>query len=439
MAAIGIAYSQSPDPQTPASRRTRDSDSVSTTVPDSSRPSGIDLLRGRRPLGQDSVTADSIPADTTRTRLSRINRSKVDIESTVTFNAKDSLVLSGLERAFLYGDGTVEYQDFKVNSAKIEMDLDSSTVHATGMPDSVGELTDTPVFQDKSGEYESKTMKYNFKTQRGYITEVITEQQDGYLTGGKAKRTEDGAFYVEDGKYTTCEDHEHPHFYFQLTKAKVRPKKDVVTGPGYMVLADVPLPLALPFGYFPFSEKYSSGIIFPTFGDDFNRGFYLRDGGYYFAINDNLDLALRGEIYTKGSWGLSGHLNYVKRYKFRGAFDISFLNTVTGDKGTPDYNSMRNFQVVWSHSQDAKANPNLNFSASVNFATSGYSRNDLNSYYNQNFTENTKSSTVNLTYRFPGTKWSLSATANITQRTQDSTLQVSFPNINVTKIGRAHV
>ncbi len=375
MAAIGIAYSQSPDPQTPASRRTRDSDSVSTTVPDSSRPSGIDLLRGRRPLGQDSVTADSIPADTTRTRLSRINRSKVDIESTVTFNAKDSLVLSGLERAFLYGDGTVEYQDFKVNSAKIEMDLDSSTVHATGMPDSVGELTDTPVFQDKSGEYESKTMKYNFKTQRGYITEVITEQQDGYLTGGKAKRTEDGAFYVEDGKYTTCEDHEHPHFYFQLTKAKVRPKKDVVTGPGYMVLADVPLPLALPFGYFPFSEKYSSGIIFPTFGDDFNRGFYLRDGGYYFAINDNLDLALRGEIYTKGSWGLSGHLNYVKRYKFRGAFDISFLNTVT---------------------------------------------------------ENTKSSTVNLTYRFPGTKWSLSATANITQRTQDSTLQVSFPNINVT-------
>ena len=181
MAAIGIAYSQSPDPQTPASRRTRDSDSVSTTVPDSSRPSGIDLLRGRRPLGQDTVAADSIPADTTRTRLSRINRSKVDIESTVTFNAKDSLVLSGLERAFLYGDGTVEYQDFKVNSAKIEMDLDSSTVHATGMPDSVGELTDTPVFQDKSGEYESKTMKYNFKTQRGYITEVITEQQVVYL------------------------------------------------------------------------------------------------------------------------------------------------------------------------------------------------------------------------------------------------------------------
>ena len=274
-------------------------------------------------------------------------------------------------------------------------------------------------------------MKYNFKTQRGYITEVITEQQDGYLTGGKAKRTEDGAFYVEDGKYTTCEDHEHPHFYFQLTKAKVRPKKDVVTGPGYMVLADVPLPLALPFGYFPFSEKYSSGIIFPL-----SATISTADSIFATEVTTSpsttISISPAREIYTKGSWGLSGHLNYVKRYKFRGAFDISFLNTVTGDRGTPDYNSMRNFQVVWSHSQDAKANPNLNFSASVNFATSGYSRNDLNSYYNQNFTENTKSSTVNLTYRFPGTKWSLSATANITQRTQDSTLQVSFPNINVT-------
>ena len=203
----------------------------------------------------------------------------------------------------------------------------------------------------------------------------------------------------EDGRYTTCEDHEHPHFYFQLTKAKVRPKKDVVTGPGYMVLADVPLPLALPFGYFPFSEKYSSGVIFPSFGDDYNQGFYLREGGYYFAINDNLDLALTGEIYTKGSWGLSGHMNYVKRYKYRGTFDISFLNTVYGDKGAPDYQRMKNFQVIWNHTQDPKANPNLNLSASVNFATTGYSRNDLNSYYNSNFTENTKSSTVNLTYQ----------------------------------------
>ncbi|MDE6444736.1 MAG: LPS-assembly protein LptD, partial [Muribaculaceae bacterium] len=164
---------------------------------------------------------------------------------------------------------------------------------------------------------------------------------------------------------------------------------------------------------------------------DYNRGFYLRDGGYYFAINDNVDLALRGEIYTKGSWGISGHSSYVKRYRFRGNFDISFITTIYGDKGSPDYSKQKNFQVVWSHSQDTKANPNMNFSASVNFTTSGYTRNDLNSYYNSSFTENTKSSTVNMTYRFPGTKWSLSTTANISQRTQDSTLSVSFPNVNV--------
>lgn len=379
------------------------------------------------------LLVDSVPeADSTRTRFTKINRTKTDIEGTVNFSAKDSLVLHGLNNAFLYGDGTVEYQDFKLNSGEIRMELDSSTVYATGRPDSIGNVSDNPIFHDKSGEYESETMKYNFKSQRGYITGVITEQQEGYLTGERAKRVEDGSFYVEGGRYTTCDDHEHPHFYFQLTKAKVRPKKDVVTGPGYVVLADVPLPLALPFGYFPFSEKYSSGVIFPTFGDDYNQGFYLRNGGYYFAISDYVDLALRGEIYTKGSWGLSASSTYYKRYAFRGQIDISFLNTVYGYKGDPDYTRMRNFQVIWSHSQDGKANPNLSFSAAVNFATTGYTRNDLNSYYSSAFTENTKSSTVNMTYRFPGSNWSISATANITQRTQDSTLQVGFPNLNVT-------
>ena len=337
----------------------------------------------------------------------------------------------GQKNAYLYGDGDVDYGDLDLKAAQIRIELDSSTVYAEGVPDSLGVIQGNPVFNDGGDSYESKLMKYNFKTERGYITQVITEQDEGYIIGGVAKKNPDGSFFLQDGKYTTCEDHEHPHFYFQITRGKMRPKKDVVTGPVYMVLADVPLPLALPFGYFPFSEKYSSGIIFPSFGDDYNRGFYLRDGGYYFAINDNIDLALRGEIYTKGSWGVSAHSSYVKRYKFRGSFDISFLTTVSGDKGSPDYSKMKNFQVIWSHQQDSKANPALNFSASVNFATSGYSRNDLNSYYNQSFTENTKSSTVNATYRRPGSKWSFSATANIAQRSQDSTLAVSLPNLSV--------
>lgn len=375
---------------------------------------------------------NQIPDDTTRTGFTKIDRTERELNNSVTFSAKDSLLLFGNNNAYLYGNGDVEYNQFRIKSATIRMELDSNTVYASGYTDSTGVLKDTPVFKDGSTEYESESMKYNFKTQRGFITDIITEQGDGYLTGGASKKMEDGSFFVEDGFYTTCDDHEHPHFGFKLTRAKVRPQKDVVTGPGYMVLAGVPLPLALPFGYFPFSKDYSSGIIFPSFGEDYNKGFYLRDGGYYFAFSDYVDLALRGEIYTKGSWGINAHSSYVKRYRFSGSFDISFLTSILGDKGAPDYQKMNNFQVVWSHTQDAKANPNMNFSASVNFATSGYSRNDVNSYYNSNFTENTKSSTVNFTYRFPGTKWSASATANITQRSSDSTLAVSFPNLNVT-------
>lgn len=361
----------------------------------------------------------------------KIVRSKVDLDNPVDFSAQDSLVLVGRNLAYMYGQSNVVYGDIKLDANEIKMNLDSTTVYAVGTVDSLGEVIGSPIFDDKGTTYEAKTMTYNFDTEHGYITGVVTQQGEGYLTGGRSKKVDDNTFYLENGKYTTCDNHEDPHFYMQLTKAKVRTGKDAVTGPAYMVLAGLPLPLAVPFGYFPFSEKYSSGIIFPTFGDDYNRGYYLADGGYYFAINDNIDLALTGEIYTLGSWGLRAQSGYMKRYKYSGNFNISYLKTITGDKGMPDYSKATNFQVLWSHQQDAKANPNLNFSASVNFTTSGYTRSDLNSYYSNSFTENTKSSTVNMTYRFPNSKWSVSTTANIAQRTQDSTLAVSFPNVSI--------
>ncbi|MDE7346594.1 MAG: LPS-assembly protein LptD [Muribaculaceae bacterium] len=379
----------------------------------------------------EPAQTDSLDND--RTGMTRINREKVDIDNSVTFSAQDSVILLGNKLAFLYGNSEVEYGSFKLNADEIKMVMDSTTVYANGRVDSVGELQGKPVFQDGGDTYESKTMSYNFKNQRGFITDIITEQGEGYLTGGRSKKMADGSFFAEDAMYTTCEEHDHPHFYIKLTRGKMRPGKDVVSSAAYMVVADVPLPLALPFGYFPFSKEYSSGIIFPTFGDDYNRGFYARNGGYYFAFSDYVDLALTGEIYTKGSWGLTGRSSYKKRYKYNGSFNISYLTTIYGDKGLPDYSKQNNFQVVWSHSMDTKSNPNMSFSASVNFSTSGYTRNDLNSYYNSNsFTENTKSSTVNMTYRFPGTKWAASASMNISQRTQDSTLAVSFPNLNVT-------
>lgn len=382
---------------------------------------------------QDSVLADTIDDGSIAAKpFVRFVKSKVDLENVVNFTAKDSIVLYGKNNACMFGGSKVLYGDIDLSASQISMNMDSSLVHAVGVLDSVGELTDKPVFKDASGDYESREMSYNFKTKRGYILDVLTEQGEGFLTGGVAKKMEDDQFYMKDGRYTTCDNHDHPHFYFQLTKGKVKPKKNVVTGPVYMVLEDLPLPIAVPFGYFPFTEKYSSGILMPTFGEDYNRGFYMRNGGYYLALNKHMDLALTGEIYSYGSWGVAAQSSYAKRYKFSGSFSVNYLTTVTGEKGDADYSKMHNFQVLWNHSQNAKANPNMTFSASVNFATSGYSRNNLDTYYTNSFTENTKSSSVNLSYKFPGTKWSLSTSANISQRTADSTLSVSFPNITIT-------
>ncbi len=365
-------------------------------------------------------------------RPSRIRKVKVDLDNQVQFSSTDSMILVGNNQAFMYGDGKVTYGDMKLDAAQIDLDLKNSTVYAVGAEDTTGEVTGSPVFEEGGSTYETSTMRYNFKSKRGYITDIITQQGEGYLTGGQTKKTAEDEYYIQNGRYTTCDDHECPHFYLQLTKAKVRPKKNIVTGPAYMVLAGLPLPLAIPFGYFPFSDKYASGVIVPTFGDDYQRGFYLSDGGYYFAINDNIDLALTGEIYTRGSWGLAAQSTYAKRYKYSGNFSVNYLKSIYGDKGLPDYSKQTNFQLLWSHSQDSKANPNMTLSASVNFTTSGYTRNDVNSYYSSAFTENTKSSTVNMTYKIPQSKWSLSTTMNVAQRTQDSTLSVSFPNFTLT-------
>ena len=363
---------------------------------------------------------------------SRVKYVRTDLDAAVIFSSADSMLIVRRDSAYMYGEGSVAYGDIKLDAAEIQMDLSDNTVYAVGRPDSTGEIEGKPVFTESGTEYEAATMRYNFKSEKGYITNVVTQQGEGYLTGGTTKKGTDDEFYIADGRYTTCDHHDNPHFYFQLTKAKVRPGKNIVVGPAYMVLAGLPLPLAVPFGYFPFTDKYASGVIVPSFGDDYNRGFYLSDGGYYFAINDNIDLALTGEIYTKGSWGLNARSSYAKRYKFSGSFDVSYLKTITGEKGSPDHSVQTNFQVLWSHTQDTKFNPNMSLSASVNFTTSGYTRNDLNSYYSPAFTENTKSSTVNMTYRIPNSKWSFSTTFNVTQRTQDSTLAVSFPNLTLT-------
>ena len=370
-------------------------------------------------------------------RLDSINRQRANgINSPVQYEASDSLVYNAKSKtALLYGQSKVKYENMDLEAEKIHMSLDSSVVHATGTrdtTDSTGHtLVGTPVFSMGQDKYESDTMAFNFKTKKGLISKVYTQQEDGFLQSEISKRNANGDVYLQHGRYTTC-DKKHPDFYIALSRGKVRPGKDVTFGPAYLVVADVPLPLAIPYGFFPFTKSYSSGFIMPTYGDESDRGFYLRDGGYYFAINDKWDLKLLGEIYTKGSWGLSAASNYNKRYRYSGSFFLSYQNTKTGDKNMPDYSEQKSFKVQWSHRQDAKANPYSSLSASVNFATSSYERNNLNSLYNpQTLSQSTRTSSVSWSTTFSSIGLSLSSTANLSQNMRDSSLAVTLPDLNI--------
>lgn len=378
----------------------------------------------RDSLALDSQGMDSLAADTTK--------KKEPLDAPVIYEASDSIVFTKEGYAHLYGEGKVNYQNIELTSAVITMNMDSSTVYATGVTDTAGVETGSPIFKDGETPYESKIMRYNFKTKKGFINSIVTQQGEGYVTSEEGKKGANDEIYMRHGKYTTCDNHEHPHFYLRLSMAKVRPKKNVVFGPAQLVVEDVPLPIAVPFGFFPFNSSYSSGFIMPTYGDEMNRGFYLRDGGYYFAISDQMDLKVLGEIFTKGSWGLSAASNYNKRYKFSGSFNASYLVTKTGEKNMPDYSVSKDFRIQWSHRQDAKANPNSSFSASVNFATSSYDRSSLSSLYNpQQYSQNTKASSVSYSRNFPEIGLNISGAFNITQNTRDSSLSMTLPDVNI--------
>ena len=368
-------------------------------------------------------------------RLDSLNRARSNgIEAPVKYKASDSLVyIADTKTAHLYGSSDVDYQSTNVKSEKIYLSLDSSMVYATGVADSTAErgLRGMPVVKWGKDEYELDTIRFNFKSKMGIIRNVYTAQEDGFLRSEKAKRDDEGNLYLQHGTYTTC-DAEHPDFYIALSRAKVRPGKDVVFGPAYLVVADVPLPLAIPYGFFPFTKSYSSGFIMPTYGDESSRGFYLRDGGYYFAISDKWDLKLLGEIFTKGSWGISAASNYVKRYRYNGSFYISYQDSRTGDKGMPDYSKSTSFKVQWTHSQDTKANPYSKLSARVNFATSSYENDNLTAMYNpQARSQSTRTSAVDWSTNFSSIGMSLSLSTHLSQRVQDSIVSISLPELTL--------
>ncbi len=368
-------------------------------------------------------------------RLDSIARKKQGgIDAPVNYQADDSLVYDAHSKvAHLYGNSNVKYQNMDLTSDRISMDIDKSNVKAMGTQDSTADdgVKGKPVFKMGSDTYDTDTIKFNFKSKKALINNVYTEQQDGFLRGMKSKRDSTGTIYLQHARYTTCDD-PHPDFYISLSRAKMRPGKDVVFGPAYLVVCDVPMPLGIPYGFFPFTKSYSSGFIMPTYGDESARGFYLRDGGYYFAMSDKWDLKLLGEIYTKGSWGISAASNYRKRYKYSGSFYFSYQDTKNGDKGMPDFTEQESFKIQWSHRQDSKANPFSSLSASVNFATSSYERNNLSSLYNpQTMTQSTRTSSVSWSTTFSSIGMSLSSTANLSQNMRDSSIAMTLPDLNI--------
>lgn len=399
-------------------------DSAGNVVADTARMDSLQKAIWKH----NQVVDDSI-------RLDSIARKKSGgVDAPVTYSASDSLVYDAKNKvAHLYGSAQVKYENMDLASDRISMDIDKSNVKAMGTADSTAEggVKGKPVFKMGSDEYDTDTIKFNFKSKKALINNVYTEQQDGFLSGMRSKRDSSGVIYLQHGRYTTCDD-PHPDFYISLSRAKVRPGKDVVFGPAYLVVCDVPMPFAIPYGFFPFTKSYSSGFIMPTYGDESDRGFYLRDGGYYFAINDKWDLKLLGEIYTKGSWGLSAASNYRKRYKYSGSFYFSYQDTKTGDKGMPDFTEQESFKLQWSHRQDSKANPYSSLSASVNFASTSYERNNLNSLYNpQSMTQSTRTSSVNWSTNFSSIGMSLTATTNLSQNMRNSSLAVTLPDLNI--------
>jgi hypothetical protein len=372
-------------------------------------------------IKRNSISTDSL----------RIKKPTEDFDAIVEYKADGKVTINNsLNKIFMYKNAQVKYKDIELTADFIELNRDSNLIHATGRPDSTGTIIGKPLFKQAQQEFQADEIRYNFLTKKGIVYGVVTEQEGGYIQSGKTKLVNDSTYNMKDGKYTTC-DAEHPHFYLQMTKAKVLSNKKIVTGPAYLVVEDVPIYfLFIPFGFFPNSPKYSSGFLMPTYGDEINRGFFLRDMGYYWAANDYFDVAVRGDIFTKGSRGVKIHTNYRLRYKFSGGFDVNFYKNVFGDKGLPDYKIQNDFAITWNHSLDSKASPNSTFSASVNFSTSQYDQN--NAITTQNYLTNTKQSSISYSRRWENSPFSMSANFRHSQNSRDTTINLSLPQMTFT-------
>ena len=369
----------------------------------------------------DSISGDTIPIQVTK---------ESDIESEVEYTASDSLVFS-LEGGMveLYGEARIAYEDITLEAAYIRYEMENNLVIANGLPDSTGVISGNPVFKDDNNSFESKRLKYNFKTQKGYIEEVVSEQEGGFLHADQTKKQDNGHVHIKNGKYTTC-DLPHPHFYISITKGISKPGDKIVSGPAYIVLADVPLPLGIPFGFFPNSKTKTSGILIPKYGEESRRGFYLREGGYYFSMNEYMDLRVTGDIYTNGTWGLRLGSNYRLNYKFTGNLNLKYFKNITGYKDIEGlYSVSRDYSIGWSHSQDSRANPTSSFRASVNLSSSTYDQNHTRNI--NSVMRNTKQSSISYTKSWPNSPFNFSASLNHSQNSNTKSVNMTLPKVSL--------
>lgn len=357
--------------------------------------------------------------------------SKDAIQSVVKYKAVDSVAMDlKSRRAILFNDGNIDYDGMTLRADRIEVDFNRNTLHAHGTPDTAGNTIGRPFFSQDGTDYHADTITFNYKTKKGLINGVITREGEGFLHGERVKKLNDSVMYLSGGSYTTC-NHAHPHFAINFTKSKLITGDKIVTGPAWFTIEDVPTPLALPFAFFPITKSRTSGILMPSYGWQNYRGYYLKDGGYYFALGDNWDLSLIGDLYTNLSWAAEAKANYYKRYRYKGSFDARYGITKEGIRGdTNSYNEFSDFKFTWQHSQDAKANPYSRFSADVNLQSRNYNKNTSvrNDYFNSTTTSSISYSTK------LGAYFNLSASARESYNAQTGIMNIKLPSVSLSSI-----
>ena len=378
-------------------------------------------------FGQNGIskidTLNSVELDTLRKEPLLLDKVKRHANGYIKINQKE-------KKIYMYDGAELYYQDVELKSGIIVLDYKKNEVSAGRIIDSLGNLSQAPFFKQGSDEVYPDSLRFNFKTKKAIIWNSRSDQEGMNVKASATKKQNDSVYYLKNAKITTALDVDNPEYYIRVRTAKFVPQKKMIAGLSNLYIADVPTPIFLPFAYFPMSKKRETGFIFPTIGENFNRGYFIQNGGYYFVINDNLDLAMLGDYYTNGSYGFRIENNYNKRYKFRGNFSFRYENLINGERGLPGYNKSTIFNLRWSHSKDSKSNPNSRFSSSVNLGTSSYFRESLNQINTTNFLNNTLSSSISYSRTFPKyPSVNLSLSATHSQNTRTKSVNMTLPSL----------